>query len=127
MKRSVAARVVFPMALALIRIVACASPQPARPAPPPDSTLVSLTQWFKLDPVQQEKTRELLSQLYDRTAQIRQKWERQARVHPKELLDSRGIFERDFVAILTEDQKKSYAQEKMRLQLKGKRPPNTRS
>lgn len=127
MKRSVAARLAVALALALTRMVACASSQPAQPAPPPDPVLAGLTQWLKLDPAQQEKTRELLSQLYDRDAQIRQGWERGGRVHPEELLNSSGIFERDFVAVLTEDQRKSYAQEKMRLQLKGKRPPNTRS
>src|SRR5215831_3846264 len=105
--------------LIFLLAVACASspPKPAEPPPPPaDPDLATLTQWLKLDAEQQKKTRELLDQLAERNARLREKWERQHRVRQEELLASRSLFLRDFVGILTEDQKKIYAQANLNIQ-----------
>src|SRR5262245_5227582 len=87
---------------------ACASSKPAKtPArPPQDPVVVQLTQLLKLDSAQQARTEQLVEELYARNEKIRQKWDRGAKVHPEELLASRGIFEKDFQAILTEDQRR---------------------
>ena len=112
----------------LLVAVACASspPKPAEPPPPPgDPDLATLTQWLKLDAEQQKKTRELLDQLAERNARLREKWEKQHRVRQEELMVSRSIFLRDFIAILTEDQKKIYAQANLDMQRKARSRPSS--
>jgi hypothetical protein len=103
-------------------LAACASSPPSKPSPPADPELTKLTEWLKLDPPQQQKTRQLFAELDQRNAQIRKKWDESRRVRPEELLASRSIFERDFFAILNEDQKRIYADARTKLQTKGSRP-----
>ena len=104
-------------------IVSCASSPPPKPPPPDDPLLANLTEWLKLDPAQQEKTHQLLKELDDRNVAIREKWEKRGRARPEELFASRSIFQRDFLAILTEEQKRLYADAQLKMQIKGKRPP----
>ncbi len=103
---------------------ACASAS-SHPTPPPrpadDPILTRLTELLKLDAAQQERTRLLLQELFDRNSKIREKWDRGSRVRPEELLASRGLFERDFVALLTEEQRRVFAEERMKVQVKGGR------
>jgi uncharacterized membrane-anchored protein YjiN (DUF445 family) len=99
---------------------ACASSPPPPPKVPPDPDLAALTQWLKLDPEQQKKTRELLEQLAQRNALIREKWERQHRVRQEEWLASRSIFLHDLAAILTEEQQRLWAQANLKMQVKGR-------
>ncbi len=103
---------------------ACAG-APARPTAPArsaDDPIVSqLTQLLKLDPAQQERVRQLLLEQYERDARIRAKWEQGARVRPEEILASRGIFERDLMALLSEEQRRTFADERLKLQMKGLR------
>jgi hypothetical protein len=96
----------------------CTASRPSQaPAPPTqDPVVAQLTQLLKLDKVQQARTQQLLEEFYERNAKIREKWDHGAKVHPEELLGSRGIFERDFQAILTEDQKRIYAAERLKVQ-----------
>jgi hypothetical protein len=112
--------------LAVLTLVGgCASSPPPPPRLPPDPDLAALTQWLKLDPEQQRKTRELLDQLAHRNALIREKWERQHRVRQEEWLASRSIFLHDLAAILTEEQQRLWAQANLKLQVKARaRPPS---
>jgi len=89
---------------------------PKAPAP------VHFMDLLKLDKAQQARTQQLVEELYERNAKIREKWDRGGKVHPEELLASRGIFEKDFQAILTEDQRRVYADERLKLQMKSSRP-----
>jgi len=101
---------------------ACASSKSSAPPPPVQDPIVSqLTQLLKLDKAQQARTQQLVEELYVRNARIREKWDRGAKVHPEELLASRGIFEKDFQAILTEDQRRVYADQRLQLQMKSSR------
>ena len=121
-------RRVIGLFLISLAAVACASspPKPAEPPPlPADPDLATLTQWLKLDAEQQKKTRELLDQLAERNARVREKWEKQHRVRQEELMVSRSIFLRDFIAILTEDQKKIYAQANLDIQRKARARPSS--
>jgi len=86
--------------------------------------LAALTQWLKLDQDQQMKTRELLDQLAQRNALIREKWEQQHRVRQEEWLASRSIFLHDLAAILTEEQQRLWAQANLKMQVMGRRRPS---
>jgi hypothetical protein len=114
----------YRLVLAMLLAGACATSPSPPPKPPPDPDLASLTQWLKLDPEQQKKTRELLDQLAQRNALIREKWERQHRVRQEEWLASRSIFLHDLAAILTEEQQRLWAQANLKIQVKARaRPP----
>ena len=116
-------RPTYQLALFVLLAGACASSPPPPPKLPPDPDLASLTQWLKLDPEQQKKTRELLDQLAQRNALIREKWERQHRVRQEEWLASRSIFLHDLAAILTEEQQRWWAQANLKLQVKARARP----
>jgi len=121
----VGVRSTYRLVLALLLVGGCASSSPPPPKVPPDPDLAALTQWLKLDPEQQKKTRELLDQLAQRNALIREKWERQHRVRQEEWLASRSIFLHDLAAILTEEQQRLWAQANLKMQVKGRgRSPN---
>ena len=102
---------------------ACA-PAPARPSASPtaparrpeDPFLAQLTQMLRLDAAQQERTRQLIAELYERDARIREKWDQGGRIHPEELLGSHGIFERDFLALLTDEQRRVFAEQRLKAQ-----------
>jgi hypothetical protein len=101
---------------------ACASSKSPQAPPPAQDPIVSqLTELLKLDKAQQTRTQQLVEELYERNAKIREKWDRGAKVRPEELLASRGIFEKDFQAILTEDQRRVYADQRLKLQMKSSR------
>jgi hypothetical protein len=117
----------LPFALAALWVAACASSPPSKPAPPEDPELDKLTEWLKLDASQKERTGQLLKDLYARNGEIREKWEKGAKMRTQELLVSRAIFERDFFALLTEDQRRIYADARLRIQMLGKRPPRPSS
>ncbi len=108
--------------MVLLLVVGCASAPPPPPQPPMDPQLAELTQWLKLDAEQQKKTRELLDQLAERDTRLREKWERQHRVRQEEWLASRSVFLQDFIAILTEDQKRLLAQTNLKMQMKSRTP-----
>ena len=117
--------------LAMALVARCASSPPPTPPPPaqapePDPVVDRLTEWLKLDAHQQTQVRQLLQELYDRNAKIREKWDRGARVHPEELVVSRGIFENGLAEILTDEQRRTYGQAKIRMQMKGRavQPPS---
>ncbi len=117
----VAAAVVI---LALPGVLACASSTAAPPKPtadPAEEMIASLTEALKLDASQQQKTRELLKEIADRDDRIRAGWARGERVRPEVLAVSHGQFERDFAAILSEEQRKTYIENKTRLMLQSKR------
>ncbi len=111
--------------LVFLLVGGCASSPPPAPKAPPDPDLAALTQWLKLDQEQQKKTRELLDQLAQRNALLREKWERQHRVRKEEWLASRSIFLHDFAAILTEEQQRLWAQANLKMQVKGRGRPST--
>ncbi len=107
-----------------IAVSACsATPKPkpsapagtAQPADPTQASLAALTEYLKLDRVQQERTRLLFQELAERNKKIQEAWNRGERVRWEVLLGSQAIFERDFLSILTEDQKHSYADLKLKL------------
>jgi len=100
---------------------ACASSKSPEPPPVQDPIVSQLTQLLKLDKAQQARTQQLVEELYERNARIREKWDRGGKVRPEELLASRGIFEKDFQAILTEDQRRVYADQRLQLQMKSSR------
>jgi len=110
--------------LALPGVLACASSTAAPPKPtadPAEEMIASLTEALKLDASQQQKTRELLKEMADRDDRIRAGWARGERVRPEVLAVSHGQFERDFAAILSEEQRKTYIENKTRLMLQSKR------
>ena len=107
----------------MILAVSCASSPPPKPPPPDDPLLANLTEWLKLDPSQQEKTRQLLKELDERNVAIRAQWEKRGKARPEDLFASRSIFQRDFLAILTEEQKRLYADAQRKMQIKGRRAP----
>jgi hypothetical protein len=110
--------------LALSGLLACASSTAALPTPaakdPAEQLIVSLTEALRLDASQQQKTRELLRELADRDDRIRAGWANGQRVQPKALVDSHKQFERDFAAILSEEQRKIYIENKTRLMLQAR-------
>ena len=118
-------RPTYGIVLVLFLAGACASSPPPSREPLPEPDLAALTQWLKLDAEQQKKTRELLDQLAERNAKLREKWERQHRVRQEELLVSRSIFLHDFAAILTEEQQRLWAQANLKMQVKGRGRPAT--
>jgi hypothetical protein len=92
------------------------APLPKPPPPDPaDETVAALTKALKLDAAQQKRTRELLKELSDRDDVIRAGWLNGAKVKPTELVASHGQFERDFFAILTDDQKRVFSETKVRM------------
>jgi hypothetical protein len=122
--------------LVLFLTAACASKPAPAPAPPPaaapapvpakppdeaDTLVASLTQTFGLDAIQREKTRQLARQLVERNTAIRAGWDRGGRVHPEALLASKSQFEKEFLSILTDPQRKKYQEERDRLLVKGRR------
>ena len=113
-----------PLLLVLVLVGGCASSPPPKPLPA-DPEIAALTQWLKLDQEQEKKTRELLDQLAQRNALLREKWERQHRVRKEEWLASRSIFLHDFAAILTEEQQRLWAQANLKMQVKGRGRPST--
>jgi hypothetical protein len=118
-------RPTYQFVVVLLLVGACASSPAPPPKPPEDPDLAALTHWLKLDAEQQKKTRELLDQLSERNARLREKWERQHRVRQEELLASRSIFLHDFAAILTEEQQRLWAQANLKMQVKGRGRPST--
>lgn len=103
-----------------------ASPPPPKPAPPDpiEEIVAALTKALKLDVVQQRRTRELLKELSDRNDTIRAGWSKGQRVRPRAFVDSRGQFERDFVAILTQEQRQVFFESRTRLMLRAKILPS---
>ena len=99
---------------------ACASAPPPKPAPPDpaDETVAALTRALNLDAAQQKRTRDLLKELSDRDDVIRAGWSNGARVRPTELLASHGQFERDFFAILSDEQKRVFSETKVRMMVR---------
>jgi Spy/CpxP family protein refolding chaperone len=91
-----------------------ASAKPARPDPA-EEVLAALTQALKLDPGQQQRTRELLKQLADRDDRMHADWAAGKKVEPQAALASRAQFERDFAAILTPEQQRVFRETRSRL------------
>jgi hypothetical protein len=110
--------------LALAGLLACASSTAAPPNraadDPAEQLIASLTEALKLDAAQQQKTRELLKEMADRDDRIRAGWARGERVRPELIAVSHGQFERDFAAILSDEQRKIYVENKRRLMLRSK-------
>ncbi len=105
----------------------CASsPPPPKPAPPDpiEEIVAALTKALKLDAVQQKRTRELLKDLSERNDAIRAGWDKGGRMQPKAFTDSRGQFERDFFAILTQEQRQTFIENRTRLMLRAKILPS---
>lgn len=101
----------------------CASaPPPPKPAPPDpaEETVAALTQTLKLDAAQQKRTRELLKEMADRDDAIRAGWSNGKRVKPEELTASHGQFERDFVVMLTAEQKRVLIENRARMMVRGR-------
>lgn len=128
--RAAAIKISFcPMRVAIAALVlalgaSCASSTPPpKPVPPDpsDETVTALTRWLTLDAAQQKRTRDLLHEMYDRTEKIRAGWSNGRRIRPEELATSRGMFERDFFAILTPEQRQVVTRYKTLL-LRGKMP-----
>ncbi len=110
--------------LLLAAATGCASSRPRQPKPPEDPELARLTEWLKLDAKQQAKTRQLLDQLAERNAGLKEKWERQHRVRQEDLLVSRSIFLQDFIAILNDKQRRLFAEANLKMQeTKGRARP----
>jgi hypothetical protein len=105
---------------AALSTCACAS-KPAPPPPPPsapsevEELVSSLTKAFSLDAAQQEKTRQFARELIERNTAIRASWDRGEPVRPETLLASRGQFESQFTSILTNEQRRKYQEELLRL------------
>jgi hypothetical protein len=104
--------------------IACSSAPPPKPAPPPlpDSTeklVRQLTEWLKLDASQQAKTRELARALVDRNQKIMDNWKVTKKPRPEELTASGGQFQAEFVAILSPEQRKTFAETSSRIMTKG--------
>ena len=66
-------------------------------------------------------------ELGQRYAQIREKWDKGAKVRPEQLLESRAIFQSAFLAILTVEQKKIYTDLELKMQGRENRPVRSRS
>jgi hypothetical protein len=110
--------------LAAAAVLSCASPSIPAPKPAPsepgDEVVAALIEGLKLDAVQQQKTRELFKDLIARNERIRAGWANGERVRPEMLTVSRGQFERDFLAILTEPQRKTFIENRTRLLLQAR-------
>jgi hypothetical protein len=109
---------------------ACVSkPAPAPPPRPLDEVEVlvgSLTKTFSLDAAQQGKTRQFARELIERNTAIRASWDRGEPVRPETLLASRAQFETQFTSILTDEQRRKYQEEMLRLRgrTRSVRPPS---
>ena len=88
--------------------------------------VTSLTKTFSLDAAQQEKTRQFARELIERNTAIRASWDRGERVRPETLLASRAQFETQFTSILTDEQRRKYQEEMLRLRgrTRSVRPPS---
>jgi len=88
----------------------------AKPAPPDPAgeILAALTQALQLDAVQQQKTRELLQQLADRDDKMHAEWAAGKKIDPHAPLTSGAQFERDFFAILTPEQQRTFRETRIR-------------
>jgi hypothetical protein len=109
------------LAAVLSLLSGCASaPPPPKPAPldPAEETVAALTQSLKLDAAQQKRTRELLKEMADRDDVIRAGWSNGRRVKPEEIVASHGQFERDFVTILTTEQKRVLIENRARISVR---------
>ena len=82
--------------------------------------MAAFTQALKLDAAQQKRTRGLLKELADRDDVIRAGWSNGKRVKPEEIAASHGQFERDFFAMLTDEQRRIFAQNKTRMGIRGR-------
>ena len=108
---------------------ACASkpapPPPQRPADEAEELVASLTKAFSLDAAQQGKTLRFARELIERNTAIRASWDRGERVRPEMLLASRGQFESQFTSILSDEQRRKYQEESLRLRARSSsvRPP----
>jgi len=104
--------------------MACTSTAPAPPAPPdPDEEIVaSLTKTLTLDTVQQKRTREVLKEMSDRDEAIRAGWSKGQRVEPTALQNSHGQFDRDFQAILSVEQRRTFIENRSRLLMRTRAP-----
>lgn len=109
-------------ALVLALCASCASAPPAKPAPPDpaEETVAALTQALKLDAAQQKRTRELLKELSDRDDVIHAGWLNGKRVKPEELTASHGQFEQGFFAMLTNEQRRVFIENKTRMMVRGR-------
>ena len=107
-------------ALVLALCASCASKPPPKPAPPDpaEETVAALTQTLKLDAAQQKRTRQLLKEMADRDDVIRAGWSNGKRVKPEELTASHGQFERDFVVMLTAEQRRVLIENRTRMSLR---------
>jgi hypothetical protein len=110
--------------LAVAAVLSCASPAAPAPKPAPSEpgaeVIAALTAGLKLDPAQQQKTRELFQDMMARDERIRAGWANGERVRPEMLAASHGQFERDFLAILTEEQRKVFIENRTRLLLQAR-------
>ena len=124
------ARLLFPRAaaaagLTLSAALACTSagPPPPAPAPDPDAEIVAgLTKTLSLDSAQQKRTRELLKEMSDRDEAIRAGWSKGRRVEPTALQNSHGQFDRDFQAILSVEQRRTFIENRSRLLMRTRTP-----
>ena len=107
-------------ALVLALCASCASKPPPKPAPPDpaEETVAALTQTLKLDAAQQKRTRQLLKEMADRDDVIRAGWSNGKRVKPEELTVSHGQFERDFVVMLTAEQRRVLIENRTRMMVR---------
>jgi hypothetical protein len=107
-------------AVVLALCASCASVPPPKPAPPDpaEETVAAVTQALKLDAAQQKRTRELLKELSDRDDAIRAGWSNGKRVKPEQLVASHGQFERDFFAMLTDEQRRVFIENKIRMMVR---------
>jgi Spy/CpxP family protein refolding chaperone len=109
---------------ALTAILACASSAAPPPKPiPPDpaeQVVAGLTASLKLDAAQQQRTRELLKALNDRNDRIREGWSKGERVQLEPLVASQMQFETDFQAMLTPEQRRTFAENRRRLVLQSR-------
>jgi hypothetical protein len=110
----------FALLLFGVGLAGCATSGAPSASPPADPTVASLTRWLKLDPAQQARTQELLRELSDRNSAIQAGWNRGERMRPQALLESRAIFERDFLAILTPPQREQIGKAAVILATRGR-------
>lgn len=111
-------------AAALLLLAAgCASVREPPREPPEDPVIVAMTQTFHLDAAQKERVRVLLKEFDDRNTLIRESWQKNGRVRIEELLASQGMFRRDFLAALTEPQRRIYRDIQLSVQTGGRYQP----
>ena len=109
------------VAVALVFVLSCSAPAaapPPRPAPTPvdpaEQMIRELTTILKLDAVQQQKTRQLVGDMIAREDKIRAGWAAGQRVQPEKITASRNEFEAALQAILTEEQRRLLAENRLR-------------